>query len=595
MAASDKTAVTSHAGNLEMHPLFLTTGNIRSDVRMKATSHAWSLAAFMPILKFDVHPDYQTILQARVWHKCMDIVCANLKVAARTGVYTPDPDGHLRYCFTPLVAYTADLPEQQMISGASHGSSPVTLAKVQDFGDGTLHPPRDVKHILQMLFEISQEVDPWDVHAFQKKCKERGLLGVHLPFYRNWFFTDPSIFLVPELLHACHKFFFDHILKWCKEVVGTRELDARYKSMHKCVGIRHFTSSVSHVQQMTGREYREIQRTIVAVIAGAAPPGFVRAIRTLIEFIYLAQNPVHTESSIRNMVNALQSFHTLKHFITEAEAQRTKTGVRTDFNIPKLELFQSFAKVIETVGTLPQFTADVCKRLLVTHCKQTFERTSRNRDFTEQVVRILDREERMRLFNLYSLMRSHDVSMINTVTDLEQSYVTYVDPALSWVQEDLPGEQIRLIGPRPICNHFLKGVLCEDSRAAFNLTVKPDSLRLTIQQLSSMYKLGEFPSLYALYICRSVLTLPDITQSQLTSWNALSFSTWRKFRLQLLSVFNNCTVMPSRLIQAYPPSKDFPYGYVDAVLLNSQSLGYPTPAGKQPPPCTHLHSIYSYS
>jgi len=105
------------------------------------TSHAWSLATSMPIPKFNVHPDYQTILQARVWHKCMDIVCANLKVAAHTGVYTPDPDGHLRYCFTPLIAYTADLPEQQMISGASHGSSPVTLAKVQDFGDGTLHPP----------------------------------------------------------------------------------------------------------------------------------------------------------------------------------------------------------------------------------------------------------------------------------------------------------------------------------------------------------------------------------------------------------------------------------------------------------------------
>jgi len=270
-------------------------------------------------------------------------------------------------------------------------------------------------------------------------------------------------------------------------------------------------------------------------------------------------------------------------------------GVRTDFNIPKLKLFQSFAKAIETIGTLPQFTADVCERLLITHCKQTFEWTSCNHDFTEQVVCILNCEERMHLFNLYSLMRSHDVSMINTVTDLEQSYVTYVDPALSWVQEVLPGEQICLIGPHPICNHFLKGILHKDSQATFNLTVKPDSSHLTIQQLLLMYKLREFPSLYALYIHRSVLTLPDITQSQFTSWNALSFSAWRKFRLQLLSVFNNCTVMPSHLIQAYPPSKNFPYGYTDAVLLNSQSLGYPTPAGKQPPPCTHLHSIYFYS
>lgn len=359
MAASDKTPVTSHTGGLEMHPLFLTTGNIRSDVRMKATSHAWNLVAFMPIPKFDVHPEYQMILQARVWHKCVDIICANLKIAARTGVYIPDPVGDLRYCFTPLVAYTADLPEQQLIAGVSRSSSPVTLARTQDFGDGVFHPPRDARHTLQQLLEICQEVDPWDVAAFQNKCNERGLLGVHLPFFRNWMFSDPSIFLVPELLHACHKFFFDHLFKWCKEVIGSRELDLQYKSMHKRVGVRHFASGVCHVQQMTGREHRDIQRTIVAAIAGAAPAGFVRAICALIEFIYIAQNPVHTETSIEQLKTALQDFHANKHFIIEVEARRTKTGVRVDFNIPKLELFQSFATAIQTIGSLIQHTADV--------------------------------------------------------------------------------------------------------------------------------------------------------------------------------------------------------------------------------------------
>lgn len=278
IAASDKTAVTSHAGNLEMHPLFLTVGNIQAEVRMKATSHAWSLAAFMPVVKFEVHPDYQTILQARLWHKCMDIVCANLKVGARTGVYTPDPLGQLRYGFTPIIAYIADLLEQQLIAGVAQSSSPVTVARTKEFGDGTLHPPRDAMHTLQQLVDLSQTVDPWDVNTYQKKAKERGLSGVHLPFWRNWPLSDPAIFLVPELLHAIHKFFFDHPLKWCKEVVGGRELNARYKSMHKRVGVRHFSSGVTHVQQMTGREHRDIQRTIVPAIAGATSRGFLRAI-----------------------------------------------------------------------------------------------------------------------------------------------------------------------------------------------------------------------------------------------------------------------------------------------------------------------------
>ncbi|KIK74667.1 hypothetical protein PAXRUDRAFT_174973 [Paxillus rubicundulus Ve08.2h10] len=36
--ASDKTPMTRHTGGLEMHPVFITIGNIQSDVRMQATS-----------------------------------------------------------------------------------------------------------------------------------------------------------------------------------------------------------------------------------------------------------------------------------------------------------------------------------------------------------------------------------------------------------------------------------------------------------------------------------------------------------------------------------------------------------------------------
>ncbi|KAG1886948.1 uncharacterized protein F5891DRAFT_1132294 [Suillus fuscotomentosus] len=49
IAASDKTPVTRQTGGLEMHPLFLTIGNINSDVHMKATSHTWRCVVYMPI------------------------------------------------------------------------------------------------------------------------------------------------------------------------------------------------------------------------------------------------------------------------------------------------------------------------------------------------------------------------------------------------------------------------------------------------------------------------------------------------------------------------------------------------------------------
>ncbi|KAG1851136.1 hypothetical protein F4604DRAFT_1592501, partial [Suillus subluteus] len=133
--ASDKTPVTRQSCGLEMHPMFLTTANIRSDIRMKATAHAWSCIAYMPIPQFVCHPDFCSLLQARVWHRCVDIVCENLKITAATGTSMVDPSGHLRYTFTPLVAYTADLPEQQMIACVSVRTEVALAASLKGCGD----------------------------------------------------------------------------------------------------------------------------------------------------------------------------------------------------------------------------------------------------------------------------------------------------------------------------------------------------------------------------------------------------------------------------------------------------------------------------
>ena len=193
----------------------------------------------------------------------------------------------------------------------------------------------------------------------------------------------------------------------------------------------------------------------------------------------------------------------------------------------------------------------------------------------------------MRQFGLYSLLQSHNVSLINTITEQEQSYITYTDPTLSQIQEVLPGQQTHLQGPHPIQNHFLKGLLHNDARVAFNLTLKPDLSRYTIQHLCTVYKLWDLPLHYEAYVRQSTLTLPNINQTQFVFWNTLSFQAWRKFWIQLLSAFNGRIVMPSCLVQAYPPSVDFPFGCADTVLINPQTLTtVQPPIGGECPPFT---------
>ena len=241
-------------GDLEMHLLFLTIANINSQVRMKMTLHAWSCITYMPSPEFIVHSDFQSVLEAHVWHHCLDIVCTGLKLAACTGTFMSDPNSITRYCFTPLAVYIADLLEQLMIACVTKSVSPISFAKQNQFGDGIPYAPWDGELTLEKLQELCMTVDPWRLQEFLAAAKKVHLSGIQLPFWHDWQFSNPSIFLIGELLHTAHKFFFDHLFKWCKEVLGHDELNMCYRMQHRWVGTCHF-NGVSHVKQMTRRDH----------------------------------------------------------------------------------------------------------------------------------------------------------------------------------------------------------------------------------------------------------------------------------------------------------------------------------------------------
>ena len=65
IGASDKTPLTIGSGNGQMHPVLLSLANIKAGVRLKATAHAFALAAYLPIPKFlNVSAQVQATLAA---------------------------------------------------------------------------------------------------------------------------------------------------------------------------------------------------------------------------------------------------------------------------------------------------------------------------------------------------------------------------------------------------------------------------------------------------------------------------------------------------------------------------------------------------
>lgn len=114
------------------------------------------------------------------------------------------------------------------------------------------------------------------------------LLSINLPFWRDWPFAEPSLFLTGEILHTLHKFFYDHVLEWCKVVAGSHTLDMWFMNLHQCVSFHYFATGVAHWPQASGQDHRNMERQLVPVLdgAGAVTDDFIHTVHSLTEFIY---------------------------------------------------------------------------------------------------------------------------------------------------------------------------------------------------------------------------------------------------------------------------------------------------------------------
>lgn len=142
-----------------MHPVLLSLANTNTGVHMKATSHSFALAGYIPTPKFeDVFREVATVLTNSLYHTCIDIITENLKRAEKTVVILDDPNGNEWICHTLLVSWIADLSEQRMQACIMNNQSPVTLATLKQFGDKNPHPWRTRAHTLNLIEEACMNV-----------------------------------------------------------------------------------------------------------------------------------------------------------------------------------------------------------------------------------------------------------------------------------------------------------------------------------------------------------------------------------------------------------------------------------------------------
>lgn len=594
-------------GDRTAHPLLISLANISADVRMKSSHNAFALLALLPIPKFLERKSMRGMLADRLAHACLDFILQPLKISAAVGIMMNDPLGYRRFCFTPCASYMVDTQEAVMLAGVCGKTSHLTVADYKKFGDSFRHEPRTASLTITQRHIIRTKASPSDLTAYLREAKKFRLNGVDSLFWRDWPGAEPSNFFTPEPLHHWHKYFWDHDAKWCIRAVGSDEIDFRFSILPHRVGFRQFREGISKLKQVTGREHRDVERYMVAVIAGAVPKDFLIAIRALMDFRYLAQAPIIDDTHCNKITNALLEFHAHKHAILEAEA-RVGKGNRPIDNwwIPKLEMMQSVVANIRANGAAYQWSADVSEHAHITEIKHP-AKSGNNQNYESQICRSLDRTDKIRRFDLATSMLASGIDFGNSNLPDDQSdasddsesdnedgspmlhrvtttssLLASVDPVSNLVGStrhipDYFEQAQRLVrgdhanAPRPFRTFSL------GSNIAFHLSRDPSFKKMTVDQAAEMFLLPDLRPALADFFHRTkdgedTSTLPIGGRRTALSNCPLPFddlSIWKKVQVQLKEYhYPNKNTKPRTLMIA-PPSDNNHVGQYDTVLVNT--------------------------
>jgi hypothetical protein len=585
---SDKTHLTNCSGAQECHVVVMSIGNINKSLRGKATAHAFEPLAYIPIGEWK-DKKHKGLLQQRCYHQCMDIILGSLKIAAKIGSVMSDPAGNLRLVFTPLASHIADRPEQHLITATSHNASPVSHADTSQFGDSQKYDCRSAKDILGIIESLNSEIDPLDLNKYQKAARNKGLNGVHTPFWRDWFLVHPDAlpqpidYITPDPLHQWYRFMFDHILNWVSKLLGDEELNFRISILQQQVGFRHFSNGCTSFKQVTGNEQQDIGRYLVALLNGHPKATFpiITAIRSLTDFIYLGQYSSHDDDTLMYMDEALSRFHQNKRAILLAGLRCGSTGELNHFNIPKLEMMHHVTANTRRMGIPAQYTSDITEHKLIEVAKEPFRLTNK-RDPAPQMVRALDRSCKIRIFSHYLIWTN---SLEHTHSPL-QDQTKQSDTFQSILCGQIFGSKKQQ--SRAVPNYFSQNshtVNAENDLCftAYHLCLKPHWEKAIIEDVAIKYKLPDLRAALGDYIVlrlsdtdrRGVRRSPNDCPLPFTRINV-----WQSVKLQTRSPSDSNIIMPPKTVQAIPPTTGKPHGWCNTVLFaNSKEEAFSSGIG----------------
>lgn len=393
--ATDKTQLTQFSGNKSAYPVYLTLGNIPRSIRRRPSQQACILIGYLSVSKIrgaNLTTQEKASRVQRLFHESLRIILEPLKKAGKDGVEMVGGDGKVRRVHPILAAYVADYPEQCLVTCSKYGTCPICQCPASELQEKNPGDPRSSSWTLKVMEESRASTSTRSAYA--RSCMDKDVSGgVSTPFWIGFPFCDINSCITPDILHQLYQGVFKHIVTWCQELMDPAELDARIRCLPPYYGLRHFKNGISALSQVSGTERKHMARVLLGCLIGQVPKGVVLAIRSLLDFIYLAQYPTHNDTTLGYMEKALDVFHRNKKIFIEL-------GIREHINIPKFHSLLHYVQSIRKFGTTDNYNTEMFERFHIDFAKEGW-RASNKRDERPQMILWLSRQEKVNAFESY--------------------------------------------------------------------------------------------------------------------------------------------------------------------------------------------------
>jgi len=353
ICASDVTHLTNFSGDQKAWPVYLTIGNLPSDIRNAPSNHQSILLALLPIgpkrssLKLNQKAEVESVIQQVLYD-----ILQPLDDVYEQGIELTCGDGYVRQCFPRLSAWCADHMEYVNLLGLFTTSCPRCEVPPNSLGNGTLvWPERDYS-------AYRDQLDDTEDGFMNSAMRQLNQIGVN---YRRIAFSSLHSVSVeslhkPDLLHGIYKGIVEHTLSWLvKFMKKHKRFDRFNKTWSSLPAYPGFSPFKKHYDQITswqGKELRMAVRILCATTAVAlSEPNHTerepftqvqRALFALVNFILLAQYRHHDALSIGYMNGYWQDWHADKDIFLEfrptKKARKQSNAIATKARIEANEL-----------------------------------------------------------------------------------------------------------------------------------------------------------------------------------------------------------------------------------------------------------------